>query len=63
MLYEKGVFKILQKLQEIISVGVFFLTKLQTLRPAALLEMRLQHKCFPVIFSKFLRTPFFKQHF
>ena len=28
------------------------------LRPAALLKMRLWHRCFPVNFVKFLRTPF-----
>ena len=26
--------------------------------PATLLKMRLWHKCFPVKFEKFLRTPF-----
>ena len=29
------------------------------LRPATLLKKRLWHKCFPVNFVKFLRTPFF----
>ena len=33
-----------------------FLIKLQAWRPATLLK-RLQHKCFPVKFAKFLRTP------
>ena len=29
---------------------------------ATLLEKRLWHRCFPVIFAKFLRIPFFKEH-
>ena len=37
-----------------------FLTKLQAFRPAILLKKRLQHRCFPVNISKFLRTPIFK---
>ena len=32
------------------------------LRPATLLKKRLWHKCFPVNFAKFLRTPFLKEH-
>ena len=32
------------------------------LRPAILLKKRLWHKCFPVNFVKFLRTPFFIEH-
>ena len=27
-------------------------------RPTILLKKRLRHKCFPLIFAKFLRTPF-----
>ena len=32
------------------------------LRPATLLKMRLWHRCFPVNFVKFLRTPYFTEH-
>ena len=32
------------------------------LRPAHLLKKRLSHRCFPVNFAKFLRTPFLKEH-
>ena len=32
------------------------------LRPATLSKMRLWHRCFPVNFVKFLRTPFFIKH-
>ena len=31
------------------------------LRPATLLKKRLWHRCFPVNFVKFLRTPFFTE--
>ena len=31
-------------------------------RPATLLKKSLWHKCFPVNFTKFLRTPFFTEH-
>ena len=30
--------------------------------PATLLKKRLWHRCFPVNFAKFLRTPFFTKH-
>ena len=30
--------------------------------PAALLKKRFWHRCFPVNFAKFLRTPFFIEH-
>ena len=30
--------------------------------PATLLQKRLWHRCFPVNFAKFLRTPFFTEH-
>ena len=32
------------------------------LRPATLSKMRLWHRCFPMNFAKFLRTPFFIEH-
>ena len=32
--------------------------KVEGLRPATLLKKRLSHRCFPVNFAKFLRTPF-----
>ena len=43
---------------------VSFLIKLQAsgLRSAPLLKKRLWHRCFPVDFTKFLRTPFFIEH-
>ena len=39
-----------------------FLNKVAGLRPATLLKKRLWHRCFPVNFVKFLRTPFLIEH-
>ena len=35
-----------------------FFNKVAGLRPATLLKKSLWHRCFPVNFAKFLRTPF-----
>ena len=35
-----------------------FLNKVTGLRAATLLKKKLWHKCFPVNFAKFLRTPY-----
>ena len=35
-----------------------FFNKVTSLRPTTLLKKRLWHRCFPVNFAKFLRTPF-----
>ena len=37
-----------------------FFNKVACLKPATLLKRRLWHRCFPVNFAKFLRTPFLK---
>ena len=39
-----------------------FCNKVAGLRPATLLKKRLWHRCFPVNFAKFLRTPFLTEH-
>ena len=39
-----------------------FFNKVAGFRPATLLKERLRHRCFPVNFVKFLRTPFFIEH-
>ena len=39
-----------------------FFNKVAALRPATLLKNRLWHRCFPVNFVKFLRTPFYTEH-
>ena len=41
--------------------GLFF-NIVAGLRPATLLKKRLWHRCFPVNFAKFLRTPFLTEH-
>ena len=35
-----------------------FFNEVTSLRPGTLLRKRLRHRCFPVNFAKFLRTPF-----
>ena len=37
-----------------------FFNKIADLRPATLFRKRLWHRCFPVNFVKFLRTPFYR---
>ena len=39
-----------------------FFNKVAGLRAATLLKKSLWHRCFPVNFAKFLRTPFFTEH-
>ena len=58
---EKVFLEISQNSRKNTCVRVSFLTKLQA-RPATLLKKRLWHRCFPVNFEKFLRTPFFTEH-
>ena len=40
----------------------FFFNKVEGIRPTTLLKRRLWHRCFPVNLTKFLRTPFLKEH-
>ena len=40
-----------------------FFNKVAGLRSTTLLKKKLWHRYFPVIFAKFLRTPFFKEQF
>ena len=42
------------------EIGAFYICS--GLRPATLLKKRLWHRCFPVNFAKFLRTPFLIEH-
>ena len=49
--------EISQNSQENTCARVFF-NKVARLRPVTLLKKRLWHRCFPVNFAKFLRTPF-----
>ena len=59
---EKVFLEISQDSQENTYARVSFLIKLQT-TPATLLKKRLWHRCFPVNFAKFLRTPSFTEYF
>ena len=56
---KKVFLEISQNSQENTCARVSFLIKLQA---ATLLKKRLWHRCFPVNFVKFLRTPFFIEH-
>ena len=55
---EKVFLEFSQNSQENTCTRVSFLIKLQA-PPATLLKKGLWHRCFPVNFTKFLRTPFF----
>ena len=61
MFSEKVFLEISQNPQENTCASVSFLIKLQDW-PATLLKKRLWHRCFPVNFVKFLRTPFLTEH-
>ena len=50
-----------QNSQKNTCARVSFLIKMQA-PPVALLKNRLWHRCFPVSFVKFLRTPFYTEH-
>ena len=55
--YKKVLLEISQNSQENTCAGDSFLIKLQA-PPTTSLKKRLWHRCFPVNFAKFLRTPF-----
>ena len=57
---KKVFLEILQNSQGNVWARVSFLIKLQA--PITLLKKRLWHRCFPVNFTKFLRTTFFTEH-
>ena len=62
VLCKKGVLRSFTKFTGKHLCQSLFFNKVAGLRPATLLKKRLWHKCFPVNFVKFLRTPFFKEH-
>ena len=55
---KKGVLRNFTKFTEKHLCQSLFFNKVAGLRPATLLKKRLWHRCFPVNFVKFLRTPF-----
>ena len=62
LFYKKRVRKKFQNSQKNTRVGSLFLNKVAGLRAAYLFKKRLQHKCFPVKYVKFVRTYFFTEH-
>ena len=58
VLWKKVLLEISQNSQENTCPRVSFFNRVVGLRPAILLNKRLWHRCFPVNFVKFLRTPF-----
>ena len=62
VLCKKVFLEISQNSQENTCAKVTFLNKVAALRPVTLLKKRLWHRCFPVNFVKFLRTPLFTEH-
>ena len=59
---KKGVLRNFEKFTEKHLCQNLFLNKVAGLRPATLLKKRPRHWCFPVNFTKFLRTPFYIEH-
>ena len=59
---KKGVLKNFTKFTGKHLCQSLFFNKVAGLRPATLLKKRLWHRCFPVNFVKFLRTPFYIEH-
>ena len=60
MFYKESCFKKFRKPQWKTPVSKRCLNKVAGPEPASFLEKRLQNKCFPVKFAKFLRTPILK---
>ena len=60
VLCKKGVLTNFAKLTGKHQCRSLFFNKVAGLMPATLLKKRLWHRCFPVNFAKFLRTPTFK---
>ena len=54
----KGVLKNFAKFTGKHLCQSLFFNKVAGVKPATLLKKRLWHRCFPVNFAKFLRTPF-----
>ena len=61
MFCKKGVLRNFAKFTGKHLCQSLFSNKVASLTPATLLKKRLWHRCFPVNFAKFLRTPFFTE--
>ena len=62
MFYKKGFLRNFSKFTGKHPCQRVFFNKIAGFRPATLLKKTLWHRCFPVNFEKFLRTPFFAEH-
>ena len=62
MLCKKGVLRNFVKFTGKHLCQSLFFNKVAGLRPTTLLKKRPWHRCLPVNFAKFLRTPFFTKH-
>ena len=60
--YEKGVLRNFAKLTGKHTCQSLFFNKVAGFRSATLLKKRFWHRCFPVNFTKFLRTHFLTEH-
>ena len=60
--YEKDVIRNFTKFTGKHLCQSLFYNKVPDLRPATSLKKRFWHRCFPVNFVKFLRTPFLAEH-
>ena len=58
----KSVLKNFGKIHRTIPVPESFFNKVADFRRATLSKKRLWHRCFPVNFAKFLKTPFLTDH-
>ena len=61
MFCKKGVLRNIAKFTGKHLCQSLFFNKIAGLRPATLLKKRLWHRCFPVNFAKFRRTPIFTE--
>ena len=59
---EKGILRNFAKFTGKYLCQSLFLNKVAGLRPTTLVKKRLWHRCFPVNFWKFIRTPFPTEH-
>ena len=59
---KNGVLKNFAKFTEKQLCQSIFFNKVAGLRPATFLKKRFWHRCFPMIFAKFLRTLFLTEH-
>ena len=62
MFCKKGVLTNFTKIHRKTPVPESLFNEVAGLRSATLLKKRLWHRCFPVNFAKFLRTPFIIEH-